>query len=104
MHIVFIVESFFEISRYTAAKGLYYGKSKLFIACKHGLAAHIRAQRFGYEHAVMLAVKAKVVFKKGYKHTRRCNNGIIKSMRKVFFTVVSLNPYAQSSCLRVAEV
>ena len=57
------VKGFFEISRYTAAKGPYYGKSKLFIACKHGLAAHIRAQRFGYEHTVMLAVKAKVVFK-----------------------------------------
>ena len=44
-----------------------------------------------------------ITLKEGYEHSRRSNDGVIKSMCKIV-AVFALNPYAESSCLSVAEV
>ena len=55
-------------------------------------------------YAVLLANDSYRVFKESYEHTRRGYNRVVKGVGKVFFTVRALYSYAQSSCLRVAEV
>ena len=44
-----------------------------------------------------------ITLKEGYEHSRRSNDGVIKSVCKIV-AVFALNPYAESSRLSVAEV
>lgn len=64
------------------------------------LTAHIHSERLGDAHG---AVFIEIVLKESYEHSRRSNDGVIKSMCKIV-AVFALNPYAESSCLGVAEV
>ena len=45
-----------------------------------GLAAHVGPERFGYRDR---AVLPKIVFKESYQHSRRGDDGVVESMRKI---------------------
>ena len=69
-----------------------------------GITAHVRLQCLRDLNAVILAVKAKIVFKQSYEHTRRSNNGIIKGMSKILLAVLSLDLDSESASLRISEI
>ena len=72
----------------------------LFGNCDNVL-SHIRTERLGYPYAAILV---EVVLKECDEHSRRCNNGIVKSMREVLVSVLCLDSDTKTSCLCIAKI